>query len=74
MEAEAAEDEYRRRMNAWQPVVATTAPVVADAYQGWAYQGGYSSDGYDHLFNSESRCDMCHDGTFPYCCDDYHGV
>ena len=69
------------RMEAWNPaVVAAAAPAVAvaDAYQGWVYQGGYDSDGYvsdgSQFGYSSNRCDMCHDGTCPHCCDDCHGA
>ena len=79
-EAEALQAEYQRRMEAWNPaVVAAAAPAVAvaDAYQGWVYQGGYDSDGYvsdgSQFGYSSNRCDMCHDGTCPHCCDDCHG-
>ena len=71
MEAEAAKDEYRRRMNADEPVFADAAPAFAD-------DGGYDSDGYDlNTYNGlgwTSHCDMCHDGACPYCCDDCHGA
>ena len=80
-EAEALHAEYQRRMEAWNPaVVAAAAPAVAvaDAYQGWVYQGGYDSDGYvsdgSQFGYSSNRCDMCHDGTCPHCCDDCHGA
>jgi hypothetical protein len=88
-DAHAFEDEYQRRMEAWNhdvvaaaapvvaaaaPVVAAAAPVVADAHQGWAYQGGYDSDGYGYDSDDGCEAGMCNDGSCCFCCDDCHGV
>jgi hypothetical protein len=39
IEAKAVQDEYHRRMEAWNPAVG-----FVDAYHGWLYQSGYGSD------------------------------
>ena len=66
IEAKAVRDEYHRRTEAWKPAVGfVAASVVVDVYQGWVYQSGYDSD---------DGCDMCNDGSCPFCCDDCHGV